>query len=234
MTREERANLRALLEQATPGPPMVARETRVGAGEVWHAVQNADRVMGHAYKHRDARLIAAAVNVLPGLLDALDRAEEALGQLGRERNTWARQLADANDSLTIAHREAVEARKSRARAENERDVTQFTIEMALIKIEMALTDSRWADDGDGDWLARQIRHALDGGRVVNTKVSAIIRTSLSASIDAALEALDSAETPWSACTGASDCPESWHVHGCYADLGKCDDPLDHHVWRAES
>lgn len=49
-----------------------------------------------------------------------------------------------------------------------------------------------------------------------------------------LDALDRAETPWSKCTGAGDCPESWHVHGCFADLGKCDDPLEHHAWMAES
>ena len=33
--------------------------------------------------------------------------------------------------------------------------------------------------------------------------------------------------PWGSCTGASDCPERWHVHGCFADRGQCDDPTDH-------
>jgi hypothetical protein len=41
-----------------------------------------------------------------------------------------------------------------------------------------------------------------------------------------------AARPWANCTGAGDCPEAWHVHGCYADTGKCDDPLDHHRYAA--
>ena len=34
--------------------------------------------------------------------------------------------------------------------------------------------------------------------------------------------------PWTDCTGAGDCPNAWHIHGCFADVGQCDDPLDHH------
>lgn len=33
--------------------------------------------------------------------------------------------------------------------------------------------------------------------------------------------------PWAECTGAGDCPGPWHVHGCYADTGQCNDPTDH-------
>ena len=45
---------------------------------------------------------------------------------------------------------------------------------------------------------------------------------------AARTATATADTvPWGACTGASDCPERWHVHGCFADRGQCDDPTDH-------
>lgn len=38
--------------------------------------------------------------------------------------------------------------------------------------------------------------------------------------------------PWSRCTGASDCPEEWHVHGCYSDDCQCSDPNDHDGWDA--
>lgn len=34
-------------------------------------------------------------------------------------------------------------------------------------------------------------------------------------------------SPWSQCTGDDTCPEEWHSHGCFADKGKCNDPLDH-------
>jgi hypothetical protein len=46
-------------------------------------------------------------------------------------------------------------------------------------------------------------------------------------------AAEQAERPWFGCTGASTCGEAWHVHGCYADDGQCDDPLDHHKPIAE-
>ena len=29
------------------------------------------------------------------------------------------------------------------------------------------------------------------------------------------------------CTGAHDCPSTVHVHGCYADRGRCDSPTEH-------
>jgi hypothetical protein len=31
----------------------------------------------------------------------------------------------------------------------------------------------------------------------------------------------------SPCTGAADCPEQTHIHGCFADIGNCDEPEQH-------
>jgi hypothetical protein len=29
------------------------------------------------------------------------------------------------------------------------------------------------------------------------------------------------------CNGAEECPVDWHTHGCYNDLGNCDEPEKH-------
>lgn len=56
---------------------------------------------------------------------------------------------------------------------------------------------------------------------------------LTAAVERILSDHLAADRPWADCTGAGDCPEPWHVHGCYADDGQCDDPKDHHENRAE-
>lgn len=50
-----------------------------------------------------------------------DRREESLDTLGRERNTWARQMADLRDERDAAKRDAEDARRDKNEAQNERD-----------------------------------------------------------------------------------------------------------------
>lgn len=50
-----------------------------------------------------------------------DRREEALDTLGRERNTWARLMADLRDERDAAKRDAEDARREKNDAQNERD-----------------------------------------------------------------------------------------------------------------
>lgn len=80
-TPEGRAKLRALLAEATPGP--FKADTADG---VWANVLSLHRIGKDGWMERiasridanNARLIAAAVNALPQLLDALDKAEAAI------------------------------------------------------------------------------------------------------------------------------------------------------------
>ena len=43
------------------------------------------------------------------------------------------------------------------------------------------------------------------------------------------EAKAAVREPWANCDGSFVCESVWHVHGCYADDGQCDDPKDHHA-----
>lgn len=74
-------------------------------------------------------------------------------------------------------------------------------------------------------LAREIRSA--NLPILSGWTLPYVRT-LAAGLLPILAARTEQARPWAGCTGASDCPESWHEHGCYADDGQCSDPKDHH------
>jgi len=104
-TKAERERLRVLLAAATPGPwgtddgnifsrPLSdEREAvimrRMAGEDVAHPDEDLDEPLGFVAKcpqtcpnfDADEAIIAAAVNALPGLLDALDRAEETIALL---------------------------------------------------------------------------------------------------------------------------------------------------------
>ena len=76
-----------------------------------------------------------------------------------------------------------------------------------------------------DWSLQGCEHTLrmDEGRACAPCMAKRVNDWLAARTSTA-----TADTvPWGACTGASNCPERWHVHGCFADRGRCDDPTDH-------
>jgi hypothetical protein len=80
MNRDDRAALRALLAAATPGPMVSATgrthyevRTRGGCREDGQGV--GELLAGRICRSEDSRLIAAAVNALPALLDAADERD---------------------------------------------------------------------------------------------------------------------------------------------------------------
>lgn len=72
MSDVDRDELRRLLDEATPGPWMAEGSQVLGPDGVLVA---AVREHSTLVDRPDALIIAAAVNALPGLLDALDKAE---------------------------------------------------------------------------------------------------------------------------------------------------------------
>ena len=104
LTPETLAELRRLLDAATPGP--WRDEMMQGKGVTLTAIiagrPNPDdlRVIGSTLAHNDARVLIAAVNALPALLDAaaerdrLAAAVEAVRSLATE---WATQPTDYDE-----------------------------------------------------------------------------------------------------------------------------------------
>ena len=82
----DRTELRRLLDEATPGP-WHAWDRGIGYEvhtEVEHNPIRCDPLnsgLRETFGGQDARLIAAAANALPGLLDQLDAAEAALARV---------------------------------------------------------------------------------------------------------------------------------------------------------
>ena len=89
LTPEKLAELRRLLDAATPGP--WRDEMMQGQGLTLTAIiagkPNPDdlRVIGSTLAHNDARAIVAAVNALPALLDAAAERDELAAKLGAVR-----------------------------------------------------------------------------------------------------------------------------------------------------
>ena len=83
LTPEIQAELRRLLDAATPGP--WRDEMMQGKGVTLTAIiagrPNPDdlRVIGSTLAHNDARVLIAAVNALPALLDAAAERDELAG-----------------------------------------------------------------------------------------------------------------------------------------------------------
>lgn len=65
------------------------------------------------------------------LLRCLEAAEVALAALGRERNTWARQIADVRGELATAKEDVQKADAARAEAEGRFDRLRVDIEELL-------------------------------------------------------------------------------------------------------
>ena len=108
MTPEMLAELRWLLDAATPGP--WRDEMMQGDGVTLTAIvagkPNPDdlRVVGSTLAHNDARVLIAAVNALPALLDAAaerDRLAECVRAYGRTIDRWGLLIIAATHSEDI-------------------------------------------------------------------------------------------------------------------------------------
>ena len=91
LTPEMQAELRRLLDAATPGP--WRDEMMQGDGVTLTAIvagkPNPDdlRVVGSTLAHNDARVLIAAVNALPALLDAAAERDRLAGLLNEPRRS---------------------------------------------------------------------------------------------------------------------------------------------------
>ena len=104
VTPEMLAELRRLLDASTPGP--WRDEMMQGKGVTLTAIiagrPNPDdlRVIGSTLAHNDARVLIAAVNALPALLDAAaerDRLAEAVERVRALATEWATQPTDYDE-----------------------------------------------------------------------------------------------------------------------------------------
>ena len=104
LTPEKLAELRWLLDAATPGP--WRDEMMQGKGVTLTAIiagrPNPDdlRVIGSTLAHNDARVLIAAVNALPALLDAAAERDRLAGAVERVRalaTEWATQPNDYDE-----------------------------------------------------------------------------------------------------------------------------------------
>ena len=104
LTPEKLAELRRLLDAATPGP--WRDEMMQGKGVTLTAIiagrPNPDdlRVIGSTLAHNDARVLIAAVNALPALLDAAAERDRLAGAVERVRalaTEWATQPNDYDE-----------------------------------------------------------------------------------------------------------------------------------------
>ena len=104
VTPELQAELRRLLDAATPGP--WRDEMMQGQGLTLTAIiagkPNPDdlRVIGSTLAHNDARVLIAAVNALPALLDAAAERDRLAGAVERVRalaTEWATQPTDYDE-----------------------------------------------------------------------------------------------------------------------------------------
>ena len=108
LTPETLAELRRLLDAATPGP--WRDEMMQGKGVTLTAIiagrPNPDdlRVIGSTLAHNDARVLIAAVNALPALLDAAaerDALAESVRAYGRTIDRWGLLIIAATHSEGI-------------------------------------------------------------------------------------------------------------------------------------
>ena len=104
LTPEKLAELRRLLDAATPGP--WRDEMMQGKGVTLTAIiagrPNPDdlRVIGSTLAHNDARVLIAAVNALPALLDAAAERDALAAAVERARvlaTEWATQPTDYDE-----------------------------------------------------------------------------------------------------------------------------------------
>jgi hypothetical protein len=107
----DRSELRRLTEAATPGPwhaliDNYGEDTWPGSMFITNDPSEGQAALGRDFTQDDARLIVAAVNALPGLLDALDsrdaqlaKLRELIGELAHDYHHTGsiRDHADPND-----------------------------------------------------------------------------------------------------------------------------------------
>lgn len=117
-----------------------------------------------------ADLEAAAVNALPDLLGRAQRAEaeverlrEALDAIGRERNTWARQLADMRDERDAACDQAERAETARCGAQNAYDALRVNIELLAEDSQAQYEASDYTETVTLGEAAERLRALLGGG-----------------------------------------------------------------------
>ena len=150
---DETTRLRALLERATQTPWRQdgAEITVAGSGETVIAectlpdcleVADEDR---EEQEERNAALIVAAVNALPGLLDAAERAERAERELAVLRAQQA-PLVACVDALRAAARDA---------GWRDADATGETL-VAWVRRGAMLDAARIARERGGEWVAKAI------------------------------------------------------------------------------
>ena len=191
LTPEMLAELRRLLDASTPGP--WRDEMMQGKGVTLTAIiagrPNPDdlRVIGSTLAHNDARVLIAAVNALPALLDAAAERDRLARLLDEPRRSGCAveiagvriapcdergQTADMRERDTLADRLAhmTEARDN-ARAEVERLTAQVERVRALADEWTYKGEFGWDDgshaygpDCEGqalDYAAAKLRRALD-------------------------------------------------------------------------
>ena len=92
----------------------------------------------------------------------MTRAEDALTELLKERNTWARQMADLRDELDAAHAERDRALAAKGEAESDRDEARailYPLEVLGANVNARVTDAAVLEASSVSgaqvrWLAR--------------------------------------------------------------------------------
>jgi hypothetical protein len=105
LTHEERAEIRALSERATPGEWSVEGPSRGFAGYIIHGAGYVELASllesSESDAEADAAFIAAARPALPRLLDALEAAERERDRLAEANWKGAALLNNARDTLAM-------------------------------------------------------------------------------------------------------------------------------------
>lgn len=83
---------------------------------------------GEPRRPEDAEFIAHAREDVPALLAVVEQLRAALDAIGKERNAWARQMADARDERDAAVAERDDARVNLAEESNARDVMSVNLD----------------------------------------------------------------------------------------------------------
>ena len=110
-----------------------------GYGVGTQMVGRARAVAAEAHRHidaaaRDAETIAGLRAWKENARCTLDADKAALGAIGRERNTWARQMADLHDERDTAVSAHDEMRSTLGEVATERDVAQVNADAAEARV----------------------------------------------------------------------------------------------------
>lgn len=155
------ATVRKRAEAATKGPWQTGATPR--AGEVYFGtVVDPDDptepgvLLGSVGTEADAEFIAHAREDVPDLLAEIDRLTRALREIGKDRNTWARQLADAKDERDTAAAERDQERTRRAETGNERDAL-YAVLRELVELKDGPRDDAYERRKPAAWTwARRV------------------------------------------------------------------------------